>query len=549
MKECWWHDAVVYQIYPRSFLDTNGDGIGDLQGIITKLDYLATLGVTVLWLSPVYTSPMVDNGYDISNYEDIDAQFGTLDDMRELIAQANARGMSIMMDLVLNHTSDQHPWFIDARRNPASPYRDYYVWRDPSAFDSAGLPLAPNDMRAIFAGSAWAWDELSGQYYFHLFTPQQPDLNWQNPALRRDIYRMINGWIDMGVRGFRLDVIDLIGKDVDAGITTNGKDLHPFLQEMNRATFGRHDLITVGETWGASTDNARLYSDPNSEELSMVFQFEHITLTWKNGDKMLPQPFSLPAFKDSISRWQTELADNGWNSLFWNNHDLPRAVSKYGCEGEHREASAKMLATAIHGLKGTPYVYQGEELGMTNVGFESLDEYDDVETLNFYHEKRAQGMSHEALMQAVKDNSRDNARTPMQWDDSPNAGFTTGTPWLAVNDNYQQINAACALADKASIFYYYQTLIRLRKQFLVLVYGDFTALDNEHETVFAYLRSYKQQRVLVVAHFSNVEYVWQVPQSIRGVSGQCLISNAPVKDRLGSECLLAPFEAFMLLLE
>ncbi len=376
MEQKWWHDAVVYQIYPRSFCDSNGDGIGDLNGIRSKLEYLQELGVDVIWLSPVYQSPMDDNGYDISNYQAIAPEFGTMQDMEALIAEAKQRGIRIVMDLVVNHTSDEHSWFQQACESKDSPYRDYYVWRDAKPDGSA-----PNDLDSIFGGSAWQWHEPTQQYYLHLFSKKQPDLNWENPKVHDEVHRMMNWWIDKGIGGFRLDVIDLIGKEIDKGITGNGERLHPLLKQMNHATFGGKDLLTVGETWGATPEIAKLYSAPERDELSMVFQFEHITLTWKDGDKWQPIALDLPEFKKVLTKWQLELADQGWNSLFWNNHDLPRAVSKYGDDGVYRTKSAKMLATVLHGLKGTPYIYQGEEIAMTNVKFDCLEQYKDIESL------------------------------------------------------------------------------------------------------------------------------------------------------------------------
>ncbi len=460
MQYAWWHDAVVYQIYPRSFYDTNDDGIGDLNGIIEKLDYLHWLGVNVLWLSPVYQSPMDDNGYDISDYCAIAPEFGTMEDMTRLIDKAGSLGIKIVMDLVVNHTSDEHPWFQAALQDKNSPYRDFYIWRDAKPDGSA-----PDDQGSIFGGSAWQWEPNTEQYYFHLFSKRQPDLNWENPAVHDAVYKMMNWWIDKGIGGFRLDVIDLIGKEIDKGITGNGPRLHPLLQAMNQATFGGKDLLTVGETWGATPEIAKLYSAPDRDELSMVFQFEHITVTWKDGDKWQPVPLDVAALKQVLFKWQQELADTGWNSLFWNNHDLPRAVSKFGHDGEYRTRSAKMLATTLHLMKGTPYIYQGEEIAMTNVAFPSIDDYQDIETRNFYDLRVAEGVDPDTMMEAVYQNSRDNARTPMQWENAPQAGFTQGTPWLPVNPNYTTINVARATENSGSVLYHYRELIKLRKQY------------------------------------------------------------------------------------
>ncbi|ELP5899132.1 alpha-glucosidase [Vibrio vulnificus] len=539
MENKWWHDAVVYQIYPRSFCDSNNDGIGDLNGIIGKLDYLKTLGVNVLWLSPVYKSPMDDNGYDISDYQDIAAEFGTMADMQNLLAQAKARDIRVVMDLVVNHTSDEHPWFVEARKSKDNPYRDYYIWRDAKPDGRV-----PDDQGSIFGGSAWQWDEATQQYYFHLFSKRQPDLNWENPKVQHEVHKMMNWWIDQGIGGFRLDVIDLIGKEIDKGITGNGPRLHPLLQEMNRATFGDKDLLTVGETWGATPEIAKLYSDPERHELSMVFQFEHITLTWQHGDKWNPIPLDLKQFKHVLTKWQTELSNQGWNSLFWNNHDLPRVVSKYGDDKRYRVESAKMLATALHFLKGTPYIYQGEEIGMTNVAFESLDQYKDIETLNFYKVKTESGVSHQHMMDAIHENSRDNARTPMQWSASPNGGFSQAEPWIEVNPNYPEINVEQALADSDSIFYHYQKLIELRKQHPAIVYGDFTPLFAEHDSVFAYVRSHQDEQLLVINNFSDQDVSLELPDNLQNKEVNCLIYNYDLLDVLGVTLSLKPYQCY-----
>ncbi|EPB3087432.1 alpha-glucosidase [Vibrio vulnificus] len=539
MENKWWHDAVVYQIYPRSFCDSNNDGIGDLNGIIGKLDYLKTLGVNVLWLSPVYKSPMDDNGYDISDYQDIAAEFGTMADMQNLLAQAKARDIRVVMDLVVNHTSDEHPWFVEARKSKDNPYRDYYIWRDAKPDGSV-----PDDQGSIFGGSAWQWDEATQQYYFHLFSKRQPDLNWENPKVQQEVHKMMNWWIDQGIGGFRLDVIDLIGKEIDKGITGNGPRLHPLLQEMNRATFGDKDLLTVGETWGATPEIAKLYSDPERHELSMVFQFEHITLTWQHGDKWNPIPLDLKQFKHVLTKWQTELSNQGWNSLFWNNHDLPRVVSKYGDDKRYRVESAKMLATALHFLKGTPYIYQGEEIGMTNVAFESLDQYRDIETLNFYKVKTESGVSHQHMMDAIHENSRDNARTPMQWSASPTGGFSQAEPWIEVNPNYPEINVEQALADSDSIFYHYQKLIELRKQHPAIVYGDFTPLFAEHDSVFAYVRSHQDEQLLVINNFSDQDVSLELPDNLQNKEVNCLIYNYDLLDTLGVTLSLKPYQCY-----
>lgn len=538
MEKRWWHNSVVYQIYPRSFCDSNNDGIGDLQGIISKLDYLQGLGIDVIWLSPVYQSPMDDNGYDISDYQAIAAEFGTMEDMKRLMQQAEDRGIKVVMDLVVNHTSDEHAWFVEAKSDKNSQYRDFYIWRDT---DENGE--APSDIGSIFGGSAWQWDEENQQYYFHLFSKRQPDLNWENPEVHQKVFDMMNWWIDQGIGGFRLDVIDLIGKEVDKKITGDGERLHPLLQKMNQATFGDKDLLTVGETWGATPESAQLYSDPARHELSMVFQFEHITLLWEDGDKWKPKPLDLALFKQVMTKWQVELNNKGWNSLFWNNHDLPRVVSKYGCDGQYRVESAKMLATTLHMMKGTPYIFQGEEIGMTNVAFDTLEEYKDIETLNFYRVKTESGVSHESMMKGIHANSRDNARAPMHWDNSDNAGFTQGTPWIKLNPNYPEINVAAALEDKNSIFYHYQKLIALRKQNPVIVYGDFIPLFETHSAVFAYERKDNDQHLVVLNNFSAEPQTLALPEHIANRSVECLISNLEPTTQLGSELILAPYQS------
>ncbi|MDD9174078.1 alpha-glucosidase [Aliivibrio sp. S2TY2] len=543
MEKRWWHNSVVYQIYPRSFCDSNNDGIGDLQGIISKLDYLQGLGIDVIWLSPVYQSPMDDNGYDISDYQAIAAEFGTMEDMKRLMQQAKDRGIKVVMDLVVNHTSDEHAWFVEAKSDKNSQYRDFYIWRDAGENGEA-----PSDIGSIFGGSAWQWDEENQQYYFHLFSKRQPDLNWENPEVHQKVFDMMNWWIDQGIGGFRLDVIDLIGKEVDKKITGDGERLHPLLQKMNQATFGDKDLLTVGETWGATPESAQLYSDPARHELSMVFQFEHITLLWEDGDKWKPKPLDLALFKQVMTKWQVELNNKGWNSLFWNNHDLPRVVSKYGCDGQYRVESAKMLATTLHMMKGTPYIFQGEEIGMTNVAFDTLEEYKDIETLNFYRVKTESGVSHESMMKGIHANSRDNARTPMHWDNSDNAGFTQGTPWIKLNPNYPEINVAAALEDKNSIFYHYQKLIALRKQNPVIVYGDFIPLFETHSAVFAYERKDNEQHFVVLNNFSAEPQTLALPEHIANRSVECLISNLEPTTQLGPELILAPYQSLVLAL-
>lgn len=530
-KRGWWKSAVFYQIYPRSFLDTDGDGIGDLNGIISRLDYLEKLGIDGIWLSPVFASPQVDNGYDISDYCAIDPMFGTIEDMERLFAEAKKRGISIILDLVLNHSSDRHRWFLEAKTSRDNPYHDYYIWRD-------GTPdKMPNDMGSVFGGPAWTYVPELGQWYFHQFAPQQPDLNWENPRLRRELYKAIRFWVDKGAEGFRLDVIDQIAKEPDNFITINGPRLHEFLQELSREAFCEEGLVTVGEAWGADTERAKLYSAPDGSELSMVFQFQHICLD-QQGEKWDFTPLPLPKLKVCLAHWQTELHNCGWNSLFLDNHDLPRIVSRWGDDGKYRVESAKMLATMLHGMQGTPYIYQGEELGMTNCRL-PLEQYRDVEILNFYRERTARGYSHEAVMESIYRRGRDNARTPMQWTDGKNAGFTDGTPWLPLNPNYPTVNAQNALSDPDSTFYYYRKLIALRKEYPVFRDGNFTLLDAENEKVFAYVRELDGHKLLVVCNFTAESVEYPVPTAFE--NARILAANYE-----NAEDVLRPYEAKML---
>ena len=531
----WWQSAVAYQIYPKSFQDTTGSGTGDLQGIIRRLPYLQALGVDVLWLSPVFASPQVDNGYDISDYRAIDPMYGSLEDMRALIAAGKERGIGIMLDLVLNHSSDQHRWFQEAKQSRDNPYHDYYVWR------GGEEDRPPNEMRACFGGSAWTWVPEVQQYYFHQFAPQQPDLNWENPQVRRALYDMILWWMDQGVEGFRLDVIDQIAKEPDRGITGNGPRLHEFLRELSAETFQKGCLVTVGEAWGADVERAKLYSAPDGSELSMVFQFEHIGLDQQPGkEKWDTAPLDFVALKRCLAKWQTGLHGCGWNSLFLNNHDLPRTVSRWGDDGAYRVASAKLLATMLHGLEGMPYIYQGEELGMTNIHL-PIEAYRDLESLNLYEARKAAGYPEAEIMASLYARSRDNARTPMQWDASPHGGFTTGTPWLTENPNYREINATAELADPDSVFHYYRRLITLRKTYPVFVHGDFTLLEPDHPSLFVYRRRLERQSLLVICNYGGGETAWSLPAGWD--DAQCLISNYP--DRLPGR--LRPWEARILL--
>lgn len=536
MEKHWWQEVVVYQIYPRSFKDSNGDGIGDLRGIIEKLDYLHTLGIGAIWLSPVYKSPNDDNGYDISDYEDIMDEFGTMADMEELIAEADKRGIKIVMDLVVNHTSDEHHWFIESRKGKDNSYRDYYVWADPA--EDGG---APTDLQSIFLGSAWKYDETSGQYYLHLFSQKQPDLNWENEKVRREVYDMMNFWIDKGVGGFRMDVIDLIGKIPLEGITSNGPKLHEYLQEMNKATFGEKDLLTVGETWGATPEIAKLYSNPERHELSMVFQFEHSLLDNEPGkEKWDLKPLDVTELKTVLSKWQTELGEEGWNSLFWNNHDLPRIVSRWGNDKEHRVRSAKAFAILLHMMKGTPYIYQGEELGLTNTPVSSIEELDDIESINMYHDRVSKGFSIDSIMTSLNAKGRDNARRPIPWTDEANGGFTTGTPWLALNPNYKEINVEAELKNPDSVFHTYQKLIQLRRDHSIVVWGDYELL-NTSSNVFAYYRTLGEERWLTVVNLSDFEEKISVDARFNKV----LVTNTDDEITDLRAYKLSPWQAFV----
>ena len=537
MNVKWWQTAVIYQVYPRSFQDSDGDGIGDLRGIIRRLDYLEKLGITAIWLSPVYKSPNDDNGYDISDYQDIMTEFGTMDDMDELIKQADQRNIKIIMDLVVNHTSDEHKWFIESRKSKDNPYRDYYIWRNSVNGE------VPNSLRSTFSGSAWEYDEKTEQYYLHLFSKKQPDLNWENEKVRQEVWDMMNFWLEKGVGGFRMDVIDLVGKIPDEEIIGNGPKLHEYLQEMNRETFGNYDVLTVGETWGATPEIAKLYSDPKRNELSMVFQFEHIGLDQQLGkEKWDYKPLEVNELKQVLSKWQTSLGNEGWNSLFWNNHDLPRIVSRWGNDTTYRVESAKMFAILLHLMKGTPYIYQGEEIGMTNYPVNDISEVEDIESVNMYHERLANGYKKEDIIASINFKGRDNARTPIQWDRTENAGFTTGTPWLHVNPNYQEINVAANLEDPNSIFYCYQKLIQLRKDNPIIVWGEYELVTDTSEQVFMYLRKYEGETWAVVANFGEQKETLQLEHL--GQSNEVIISNYKRSSVDFHHLELKPYEAF-----
>ena len=567
-ERAWFHSAVVYQVYPRSFQDSDGDGIGDLRGVIDRLDYLATLGVHVVWLSPVYPSPQDDNGYDISDYQDIEPTFGTLADFDELLAKAHRRGIRVVMDLVVNHTSDEHPWFVESRSSTDNPKRDWYWWRMPRKGLAPGAPGAePTNWHSFFSGSAWQLDEGTGEYYLHLFSRKQPDLNWENPQVRQAVYAMMRWWLDRGVDGFRMDVINMISKSlplrdgapIGAGPWGDGTPyficgprIHEFLQEMHREVFGgRGDkLLTVGEMPAVTVEEAVLFTDPARREVDMVFQFEHVGLD-HGAHKWDRRPLRLVEVKESLGRWQQGLAEVGWNSLYWNNHDQPRAVSRFGDDGEFRVESAKLLATVLHLHRGTPYVYQGEELGMTNVPFEDAGSFRDIESVNYYQAATGQGLLVEEVLDALRLGSRDNARSPVQWDGSPHAGFTTGEPWFPVNPNYTEVNAEQALADPDSVFHHYRRLIELRHTDPVVAEGDFTMLLPEDPVVYAFTRSLDETTLLVVANFSGDERTveglpdaeqWAAADQVLGSYPEAAGAPAPAAGVL----LLRPWEARVL---
>ncbi len=537
MKQAWWKESVVYQIYPRSFCDSNGDGIGDLRGIISKLDYLQALGVDVVWLSPVYKSPNDDNGYDISDYQEIMDEFGTLADWEQLLAGMHQRGIKLVMDLVVNHTSDEHPWFVASRQSKDNPYRDYYIWRPGKE------GREPNNWASHFSGSAWQYDEATGEYYLHLFSKKQPDLNWENPQVRAEVFRMMRWWLDKGIDGFRMDVINMISKvpglpDAPAApgeryvyggrYFLHGPRLLEFLREMKREALADYDVLTVGETPGVTPELAAELTDEETGVLSMVFQFEHMHLD-RGASKWQPKPWSLADLKQVMTRWQLGLAGRGWNSIYLSNHDQPRALSRFGDDARYRVESAKLLATLTHLLQGTPYIYQGEEIGMTNVAFPSIADYRDIETLNAYREMvEERGIAPKAALAAIHPVSRDNARTPMQWDDSANAGFTSGTPWIGVNPNYTTVNVGHALADPDSIFHYYRRLIQLRKANPVIVYGDYGLILADHPQIYAFTRTLADDRLLVVLNFSADRPVFALPVDIDCTGQELLIANYAV---------------------
>ena len=553
MEKKWWKESVVYQIYPKSFKDSNGDGVGDIRGIIQKLDYLKELGVNVLWISPMLESPQDDNGYDISDYRSIYEEYGTMEDYEELLCEAHKRSIRILMDLVVNHTSDEHNWFIESRKSKDNPYRDYYIWKDPVNGKE------PNNWGGAFGGSAWEYDPQTQMYYLHLFSKKQPDLNWENEKVRQEVYDMMKFWCEKGIDGFRMDVISMISKDqrfpdgeMNNGLygdfgpyCVHGPRVHEFLQEMNQKVLSKYDIMTVGETAGVTIEEAQKYAGDDRNELNMVFQFEHVESGCGDYGKWTTAKYDFKEFKNIMIKWQEELQGKAWNSLFLGNHDQPRSVSRFGNDNPvYRETSAKMLATCIHMMQGTPYVYQGEELGMTNIYFDKLEDYRDIESINYFEEFTESGlMTPEHMMKCLMLRSRDNARTPMQWDDSKQAGFTEGEPWIKVNPNYKKINAAQQLEDPDSVFHYYQKLIRLRKEKDIIVYGEFEPLYREDEQIFAYTRKQDQEKLLTVCNFSDKNAEVEVPEEFKGA--ECLITNLGRKEFEG-KIVLNPYEAFVL---
>ena len=553
MKD-WIKRSVIYQIYPRSFMDSNGDGVGDIKGITSKLDYLKELGIDVIWLSPVYRSPNDDNGYDISDYQAIMQEFGNMEDFDEMLAAAHERGIKIMMDLVVNHTSDEHRWFVESRKSKNNPYRDYYIWRD------AKDGREPNNWGSCFGGSAWQYDETTDMYFLHLFSKKQPDLNWDNKVVRREVFDMMTWWLEKGVDGFRMDVISMISKvpglpdgpkDKDAlygdfgPSVINGPHVHDYLQEMRKEVLSKFDTITVGETSGVTVEEAVKYAADDESELNMVFQFEQNDLDGGEHGKWNLNKIYLPDLKAVLNRWQTYLEGKAWNSLYWSNHDQPRIVSRLGNDTEaYRELSAKMLATCLHMMKGTPYIYQGEELGMTNVPFASMDEFRDIESINAYREYTENGIiAPEDMMKYLNYKSRDNARTPMQWSDEENGGFTKGTPWIKINPNYTTINAREQMEREDSVFHYYQKLISLRKKEPVIVYGTFALLMPEDEDIFMYTRTYEQEKLLVICNFSQKERELEIPEEWE--RGTILLGN--YKDAaVGRKMCLRDYEAIVI---
>lgn len=554
MNKDWWKKSVVYQIYPQSFKDSNGDGIGDLKGIISKLPYLADLGIDVIWLNPIYSSPLVDNGYDIADYYQINSIYGTLDDFKELLEKAHQLGIKIIMDLVVNHTSDQHSWFQNSKQNRSGKYADFYIWKDPQP---NGDP--PNNWGSTFGGSAWEYVPARKQYYLHLFAKQQPDLNWENPEVRAAIYKMMRYWFELGIDGFRMDVISLISKkqqypDAPADLpytknyyagASNGPRVHEFLHEMNQQVLSHYPSLTVGETANTNSEQALLYTDPERQELNMVFHFDHMHLDYGRFGKFSNVRFKMSDLRQVLSEWQSKL-EKGWNSLYWSNHDQPRAVTRFGNDQEYRVESAKMLGTLLHMMKGTPYIFQGEELGMRNVPFKSLNQYQDIETVNMIKTLRAAKMSEDYIKRVVFLKSRDNARTPIPWDATDAAGFTTGKPWLDFSPDNQKINVNQALADENSVYYHYKKLIALRKKYPVIINGSYALLEPNDSAVYSYTRTSKSERIIVICSFSSFNVNFKVPTAVLGENSQLLLSNySDSPKELITKVVLRPYEALI----
>ncbi|WP_111809433.1 alpha,alpha-phosphotrehalase [Aeromonas allosaccharophila] len=548
----WWQSAVIYQIYPKSFQDSAARGTGDLKGIMARLDYLKTLGVDALWLTPVYVSPQVDNGYDIADYLAIDPAYGTMADFEALLAAAHARDIRIVMDIVVNHTSTEHAWFKSALGNKNSPYRDYYIWRDPV---DGGVP---NNWQSKFGGSAWELDSATGQYYLHLFAREQADLNWENPAVRAEVKNIIHFWAKKGVDGFRLDVINLISKDqafpsdeIGDGrrFYTDGPRIHEFLQDVSRDVFAPIGAMTVGEMSSTSLEHCQRYGALDGSELSMVFNFHHLKVDYPNGDKWTKAPFDFLELKRIFNHWQSGMHGKGWSALFWCNHDQPRIVSRFGDEGEHRVVAAKMLASTLHGLQGTPYIYQGEEIGMTNPGYQRIDDYQDVESRNIFAIKQAEGMSEAEILAILGAKSRDNSRTPMQWSAAANAGFTNGTPWLKPAANYSEINAEAVLADQNSVFWHYRDLIALRKAHPIFTHGDYQELLAGHPQIWAYARRANGQTLLVVSNFYGEPVEFSLPAELQSGEGHLLLGNYPDSPARPQSVMLRPYESLIWLVE
>ncbi|HGE7611683.1 alpha,alpha-phosphotrehalase [Bacillus thuringiensis] len=545
-----WHKSVVYQIYPKSFNSYYNRETGDIKGVTEKLDYLKELGVDYIWLTPIYQSPQNDNGYDVSDYYSIDPSYGTMEEFEELLAEAKVRNIEIMLDIVVNHSSTEHKWFKEAKEDKNSPYRNYYIWRDEK-----------NNWQSKFGGSAWKYEEKTEQYYLHLFDETQADLNWENEKLREEVYDMMRFWLDKGVTGFRLDVINLISKDQcflnDEGSTatsdgrkyyTDGPRVHEYLQEMNRNVFAGKDVITVGEMSSTTIDNCIKYSNPERNELSMTFSFHHLKVDYPNGDKWTKAEFDFIKLKEIMSNWQIEMQKGGgWNALFWCNHDQPRIVSRFGDDGKYRNKSAKMLATAMHMLQGTPYIYQGEEIGMTNPKFESIEQYRDVESLNIYDIKLKEGLSKEEIIGILKQKSRDNSRTPMQWNEEMNSGFTTSTPWISAAENFKEINVEKALEDKESVFYHYKKLIELRKTYDVITEGEYAILDKNDPKIWAYTRTTESEVLLVINNFYGEEITYSVPAHVQldGMKQEVLLSNYKDASKDIAKLNLRPYESIV----